>query len=95
MQPEQRRALILSAALSLAQVRGFQNVRQTDVAALAGTSRALVIHYFGTMDQLKTEVMREAVAREDRGVLLQGLVANHPEALAAPVELKRAAAEAL
>jgi|SRR5690554_4203150 len=95
LKPEERRERILSAALELARRDGYQHIKREDVAELAGTSLALVSHYFGTMPQLKRDVMRAAVRLRDAAVVAQGLAARDAHAQKADDTLKRAALEAL
>jgi AcrR family transcriptional regulator len=57
---DQRRDLMLEAALEVIAERGFPETRIADVAERAGTSPALVIYYFKTKDKLLTEAMRYA-----------------------------------
>jgi AcrR family transcriptional regulator len=57
---DQRRDLMLEAALEVIAERGFPETRIADVAERAGTSPALVIYYFKTKDNLLTEAMRFA-----------------------------------
>ena len=57
---DQRREMMLRAALDVITERGFPDTRIADVAKRAGTSPALVIYYFSTKDNLLTEAMRFA-----------------------------------
>jgi|SRR5579859_1773764 len=52
---DQRREQMLRAALAVITERGYPETRIADVAERAGTSPALVIHYFKTRRQLLTE----------------------------------------
>lgn len=91
-----RRDSILRAALAVAsEPNGFAWMSRPRVGRLAGCSDALVSQYFGTMEDLRTAVMQHAVEHELDAVVLQGIVAGHPVALAAGPELKaRAVASA-
>ena len=50
--PEERRRRILAAAVDVLTEKGFAGTRIADVAAAAGTSPALVVYHFGTLDDL-------------------------------------------
>ncbi len=67
--PEVARREILDAAAALFAERGFDGVAVTDVARAAGMSHALVLHYFGTFEELVAAVVREGNAAVARDVL--------------------------
>lgn len=48
--PEERRRRILAAAIEVLKEKGFAGTRIADVAAAAGTSPALVVYHFKTLD---------------------------------------------
>src|SRR3982751_2655143 len=58
LEPDARRAQILSVAVRLFGERGWADVSTTDVAREAGVARGLVNHYFGTKKDLYLEVIR-------------------------------------
>ncbi|MCO8269520.1 TetR/AcrR family transcriptional regulator [Actinoplanes sp. TRM 88003] len=58
LEPDARRAQILSVAVRLFGERGYADVSTTDVARGAGVARGLVNHYFGTKKDLYLEVIR-------------------------------------
>jgi len=95
MQPDARKAEILSAALTVAGEVGYQRVSREAIAARADCSPGLVSAYFGTMPALRRAIMSAAIARRDLTVLAQGLAAGDSKAKAAPEALRRSAAEAL
>jgi AcrR family transcriptional regulator len=92
---EARHAAILEAAIGEATEKGFLEVRQAAVAKRAGIAKGGVIHAFGTMANLKTAVMEEAVARFLPSIVATGLALGHPAARAAPEALRAAASEAI
>ena len=67
--PEESRALILEAAIRVLSRRGPEAVGLKDVAAEAGVSHALVVHYFGTYDALVEVAVLECAARLRRRLL--------------------------
>ena len=55
--PEERRRRILAAAVEVLTEKGFSGTRIADVAAAAGTSAALVVYHFGTLDGALAEAL--------------------------------------
>jgi AcrR family transcriptional regulator len=50
--PEERRRRILAAAVDVLRDRGFSGTRVADIAAAAGTSPALVLYHFSSLDDV-------------------------------------------
>jgi AcrR family transcriptional regulator len=63
--PEERRRQIVAAARELFATRPLEAVTATDIARHAGVTRALVHHYFGSVDDVYLTVYRELVASMD------------------------------
>ncbi|MEU6680228.1 helix-turn-helix domain-containing protein [Streptomyces sp. NPDC046925] len=59
MEPDARRAEILSVARRLFGARGYTKVSLSDIATEAGVARALINHYFGGKRELYLEVVRQ------------------------------------
>lgn len=93
LDPKDRKKAILDKAVELAQEVGYQNVTQAEVAERAGVARSLITHYFKCMDELKREIMRDAIKWELHDIVLQGLAAKCPVASTAPLRLKAKAVE--
>lgn len=81
--PEQRKRLILNAAVKVADDIGVFNFSITNVSRhLSGTSKATIKHYY-TMDQLRTAVINEALKRPDcvrivaQAVAMEHKAVNH------------------
>jgi len=55
--PEERRRRILAAAVDVLIERGFSGTRVADIAKAAGTSPALIVYHFGTLDGLLVEAI--------------------------------------
>lgn len=70
---ESRNRKVLEAAIALAQERGYDKITRSGVATTAGVAVGCVNGAFGTMDGLKAEVMRQAVAGEMLDIVAQGL----------------------
>ena len=92
--PVARREQLLTIAAALAETQGFDRVTREQIAALAGCSGGLISRYWSASG-LQTALVEHAVATRSLIILGQALAARHPLALAAPLDLRRAAAAAL
>jgi len=86
---------IIVAGLSLLERDGPAAVTRDAVADTAGVSPALVSHHMGAMPAFRDLLMQVAVDREIVKAVAWGLVAQHPVAHAASVDLKRRAVQSL
>lgn len=91
LEARERTAQILAAALKLSVKGGYTRITREAIATAAGVSPGLVTHHMGTMEQLRRDVMREAIRVECLGVIAQGLVSRDRHALKAPPELQQRA----
>lgn len=90
-----RRAVILGAAVALARTDGYLNITRDRVAECAGVSMGLVNHHYGSMRDLRHAVMREAVSQRILEIVAQGLAYGNTIAHGAPLELRQDAAQYL
>lgn len=74
--PEERRRRILAAAVDVLTEKGFAGARIADVASAAGTSPALVVYHFGTLDG----ALAEALGSVEDAFYAELSSANDPEA---------------
>lgn len=95
LKPDIRKEEILVAALKLAASSGYTNITRNEIAEKAGISGSAVQYHFGTMTQLRTELMRYAVKRRHPRVVAQGLATRNRHALKADDELKQLAKETI
>lgn len=93
--PKTKKADILTAAVNIAALSGLHSVTRAAVAAAVGCNDSLVSYHFGTMCQLRRDLMRKAVRDKNVGVVAQGLAMRHPVAQKAPEELKARARRSL
>lgn len=93
--PSLRKNQILNVALALAVEIGYHKLTRDVVAEHAGVSVGLVTRYFGTMHQLRRDVMRRAIKDSVAEVVAQGLAYGNEYAKKAPAELKAKAATLL
>ena len=95
MDPADRRAEILDAALRAATAVGFMRMTRDDIARAANTSPGLVSARLGTMRKLRDAVMQHAIKREALQVIAEGVALRHPHALKAPADLQARAVRSL
>lgn len=95
LQPADRKAEILDAALTAAARSDYRTITRDQVAERAACSPALVSLYFGTMTKFRRAIMSAAVARRVLPVIAQGLTAGDPKARRAPEDVKAAALRGL
>lgn len=95
MDPKERSAEILDAALVAAERHGLLKMTRDDIARIADVSPGLVSARLGTMGDIRRVVMRHAVRKSNIAVLSQGLALRDKHALRAPEDLKKQALEHL
>lgn len=93
--PALRKDQILNVAVTMATAVGYNKVTRDAVAEGAGVSMGLVTRYFGTMKNLRRDIMRFAIRNEVAEIIAQGLVNGDDHARKAPAELKAQAAALL
>lgn len=89
--PQTRKAEILEAAVRVAERTNYGYMTRDQIAAEAGVSGPMIQHYFGTMCQLRRDVMRAAVRRDIVKIIAQGLIADDKTARKARDEIKQEA----
>lgn len=93
--PALRKDQILNVAVAMAKDVGYTKITRDAVAEGAGISMGLVTRYFGTMTQLKRDVIRYAIRNEVAEIIALGLANGDDHARKAPAELKAKAATLL
>lgn len=78
LRPDERRAELLDAALWEAEAVGYNFIRREDIAARVDVSPALVTAYFGTMVNLRRDVVRAAIRDGWHVIIVQAIVAKSP-----------------
>jgi len=89
MKTEARKEDILAAALPLAERHGYTNITRDQIAAAAKVSGPTLHYHFGTIAQLRRDLMRYAVREVCLRVIAQGLMIRDPQAMKAGAELRR------
>lgn len=79
---------ILDTAVLMAKQFGLRNLKRDSVAREAGCATGLVNAYFQTMDNLRTEVLRVAIAKRIAAIVLEGVALRHPLAANLPDDLR-------
>lgn len=79
---------ILDVAHGMAISNGFNSLTRDSVAIEAGVAQGTVNHVYGTMAELRNEVMRRALELEDLRLIAQGIACGNQVALSAPQELR-------
>lgn len=86
--PAVRKEQIIKAALELAHEHRFDHVSRNMIADKVGVAGPTVQYHFGTMQQLRRALMREALKLEDLKILAQIIAARDPYADKIPSDLK-------
>lgn len=93
--PNATLANLTDTALKLAAKRGLYNLTRDAIAEAAEVSTGIVSKRFGTMENMRRSLMREAVRRELLPIIAEGLVRGDTAARKAPDALKAKARAAL
>lgn len=86
------REAILSAAMQLANLKGYKRVTRADIAKRADVATGSVSYHFGSMRKLQDAMVERAIEAKNLKLLGQALSNRHPLALKAPDALRKAAA---
>lgn len=90
---EDRREMILQAAIDAAEDLHYLLVKRSDIANRVGASVGLVSWYLGTTTDMREVIMTEALHRRRVLVVAQGLLARDPVAMKADSEIREQAKE--
>lgn len=97
LEKRERIAQILGTALILCERRetSYLALTRDEIAQKAGIPSSLIQYHMGTMDNLRRDIMREAIRIGHLRVIAQGLAARDRLALKAPEELRARALQSL
>lgn len=73
---DERSIQILACAVNLAAEKGLYAMTREDIAEAAGISTGRVSGCFGTMEALRTRVLREAIRTENLPIIAAGIAAR-------------------
>ena len=91
----ERREEVLNVALQLAIEVGYTQVTRERISSVIGITKQAIQHHIGSMDELRTDMMREAIARECLPVIAQGMALRDPLVHSASSDLLGRARQAL
>lgn len=92
LDPEQRKADILEVAIKMAVDGHFSQITRHEVAVRLSVSPSLIMHHWGTIDDLKNQVIVEGCRRLLPRIILIGLSTQHPSAVSLSDSIKQHAA---
>lgn len=90
LDPKERKALIIEAAVTVAERDGLSNVTRDLIAKEAGISPSLITNYYNTMPQLRRDLMRYAIKHQIDSVVAQGIVLRDKHAMKLSDDERRA-----
>jgi DNA-binding transcriptional regulator YbjK len=97
--PDQRRQMILDAALRIVNSQGWEAVTREAVSDEARIAVGTINYAYSTMDNLRDEVMKHAIEHSDDDTMLtviaKGLATGNEVARNAPTKVKTAALKLL
>ena len=79
--PQERRELILEAAIKLSIEIGYNKITRDKIAEYAQVTSSLIAVHFPRMQSIKAAVMEAAVERDIVEIIAQGLTLHDPRAL--------------
>lgn len=91
--PNDRREMILNAAIQLSLKIGYKSITRDKVAKIAKVSSALIAHYFPRMRHLRQAVIKAAISQNILQILAQGLILGDSDILKVPDVLKHKIAQ--
>jgi AcrR family transcriptional regulator len=72
------KSIILTAALALAETLGYRGVFKRHIAAHLKIGMGTVNYHWGTMDELRGAIVREAIATGNRQIVTQAVALRDP-----------------
>jgi AcrR family transcriptional regulator len=92
---DDRREQCIETALELAKDKPYYQVTRNEIADAVGIAGSVVQWHFGTVKNMRRDIMRAAIKAEHLDVIAQGIANRDPHALKAPAELRTRALVAL
>lgn len=75
LKPDERKQQIIFAAIEMAMLNsGYKSITRDGVAVLAKCSMGLINHYFGTVEELREEVIKRAIALELPSLIAEAIL---------------------
>ena len=85
---DDRIAQAIEAALKLAEDKPYWQVTRNEIADAIGVAGSVLQWHFGDVEEMRRQIMLAAIKAERLDIVAQGIVAQDPYALGAPVELR-------
>lgn len=95
LDPDVRKTQILDATMDLSRAHGYTNVTKQMIADKLGTSTGIVNCHYGTVTQLRRDIVRHAVKTRDITIIGQALVARDRHVADIPPDLRAKAVRAV
>jgi len=92
---EERREQVLVAAMVAAVLTPYYELRREEIAACAGMAPSNINSYFGTMYNLRQEILKRAIETENVRVLARAIGRNEPLVEKMPKALKQKVVDSL
>ena len=88
---ESKKRILAHAKRTILKSQGFHAISTTQLAEDLHISRGLILYYFGNIDNLKTQILREAIQKENVKLFAYGICFKPSISRKAPLELKKKA----
>ena len=92
---DDRREQCIEVALELARHKPYWKVSRNEIADAVGVAGSVVQWHFGTVKNMRRQIMRAAIQAERLDIIGQGIANQDPHALKAPAGLRARALEEL
>ncbi|MCK5127605.1 MAG: TetR family transcriptional regulator [candidate division Zixibacteria bacterium] len=79
LKPNDRKQQIVDAAVELAVLKGgYRNITRDNVALIANCSRGLINYHFDTIEELRGEVIKRAIALAIPNLIAEAILDKSP-----------------
>lgn len=86
--PDARKKQLLDVARAQAEKSGYASLTRDGITGAAGVASGQLNRLFGTLDGLRTELMKQAVRDGHLRIVAQGIIGGHPIARRASRDLR-------
>lgn len=83
----ERKNLVLQAAFELAKKKNYLKITRENIAKKLQCTPQLITYYF-TINEIRKEIITEALAQNHEGILAQALVNREPLVRKLPLDVK-------
>ena len=89
MKAQERRDQLRAVALKLGKKLGYKAINRDHIAKEAKIASSLVPFYFGTIDQMRNQILEDGCESGEARIILEGVINNEPVALKALEKYKK------